>query len=297
MNIAVPGASVRVIGTPFKNTDLYGYLKENPGFVVTEYPIISPTGQLLWEGRHDLEGIMEKLVLQGSLTFSREMLCRPITSGASIFPDMLIKMCDDASFTMFNNAASANNRLDLDFIVMGADFAISANVGADYTVFTTLGVKCRDIDTCRIYLLHTWVKKGATYKEQMDMLDNLNRRFNYKLICAEDNVFQQLYVQVGKDRKLPMFGHTTGTNKYSLKEGVPSLAVIMEQLRFRMPSANKESIEMSKVVASSLSSIAYTDKGLCSVASNLEDDSTMSLWKGIVAVREAFTGVFQFGFA
>jgi hypothetical protein len=294
--IAVPGAHIRVIGTPFKQNDLYGHMKANPGFTVVEYPIINPDGSLLWEGRHNLDSVMESLRIQGSLVFSREMLCRPISSGATIFPRKMVMMGFDKGFSKLNNFESAKQKLGIDFVVMGCDFAISANVGADYTVYVTLGVKGNSFDTCRLYLLDVWIKKGSTYLEQMNTLKTYNRRYKPKTICLENNVFQQIYVETAKSEKLPVIGHNTNTNKYSMNEGVPSMAVIIEQLRFRMPYADKESIEMTEAVAKSLGSIAYTDKGLCSTATNLEDDTAMAIWKATIAVRKAFEKKFDFGF-
>jgi hypothetical protein len=288
-NILEPGGWIRIVGTPFSQYDLYADIRAKKGFALMEHPIIMPDGSLTYPKKFPINVVEEKLAQQGSLIFSREMLCRPISSDSSIFPNRMLKMALDPTFSRMKTFREAKDKLDIDFTVLGCDFAISANVGADYSVFTTIGVKGNSIETCRLYVLDTWIGKGQSYLEQMNIIKSLNSRFKYRKICMEDNQFQQVFVQAGKKNDMPVFGHTTGTNKYDMRGGLPSLTIWIEQLRLRLPMRDAAAEEMTKVITESLGSIAYTEKGLKSTSGKKEDDSTMSLWKGVVAVREAFS--------
>ena len=220
--------------------------------------------------------------------FSGRDLYADIKSDSSIFPKRMLNMGLDNSFARMRSRREAIDKLGIDFCVLGGDFAISANVGADASVFTTIGVKGDSIETCKLYLLDVWIGKGVSYLEQMNVMKSLNSRFKYRKICLENNVFQQVFVEGGKAEGLPVFGHNTNTNKYDFSGGVPSIGIWFEQTRIRLPMLDEPSKSMTKVVTDSLGSIAFTDKGLQSTGGGNEDDSVMSLWKTIVAVRECF---------
>jgi len=287
-NILEPGGHIRMVGTPFSSTDLYSDIKKKKGFAYMEHPIIMPDGSLTYEKKFPIKVVQEKLDQQGSLIFSREMLCRPISSDSSIFPNRMLKMGDDDSFSRMHTIIEAKEKLSIDFTILGCDFAISANEGSDSSVFTTLGVKGDSIDDCTVFVLDVWVGNGVSYLEQMNVVTSLHSRFKYNKICMENNVFQEVFVEAGRVAGLPVFGHNTNTNKYSFSGGVPSLTIWFEQCRIRLPIKDIESQEMSKEIKESLGSIAYTPKGLQSTGSGNHDDHVMSLWKAIVGVRDAF---------
>tara|TARA_R110000744_G_scaffold114523_2_gene214225 strand:- start:6529 stop:9300 length:2772 start_codon:yes stop_codon:yes gene_type:complete len=287
-NILEPGGWIRIVGTPFSGRDLYADIKSKKGFAFMEHPIIMPDGSLTYEKKFPMDVVEEKFDSQGSLIFSREMMCMPISSDSSIFPKRMLNMGLDNSFSRMRSLREAIDKLGIDFCVLGCDFAISANVGADASVFTTIGVKGDSIETCKLYLLDVWIGKGVSYLEQMNVMKSLNSRFKYRKICLENNVFQQVFVEGGKAEGLPVFGHNTNTNKYDFSGGVPSIGIWFEQTRIRLPMLDEPSKAMTKVVTDSLGSIAFTDKGLQSTGGGNEDDSVMSLWKTIVAVRECF---------
>ena len=76
----VPGGQIIVVGTPFHAEDLYGDLKTKNGWFVIEYPAIFPDGRILWPQRWSFKDLMDKKETQGSIIFSRENLCLPITN-------------------------------------------------------------------------------------------------------------------------------------------------------------------------------------------------------------------------
>ena len=293
MNMLVPGGQICVVGTPFHASDLYGDLKSKSiqatksknGWFVIEYPAIFPDGRILWPQRWGFRDLMDKRTTQGNIIFSRENLCRPITNESSIFPLKVL----ERSLVRMENYCLVRNRDDFPMkftkVVMGCDFAISANVGSDYTVFTVWGV---DDETGERWLLNFYREKGKTFHEQMQVLRGLNQRFHPDTIVMEQNTFQQIFVQESDKQGLPVVGHTTGIDKYDLKTGWPGLAIDFERGKIHIPIGDEYSRNVKDLIFSDLGSVAFTDKGLESVGEH--DDISSSFWLAKLAANLITTG-------
>lgn len=293
MNMLVPGGQIIVVGTPFHASDLYGDLrsksifatKNKKGWFVIEYPAIFPDGRILWPHRWSFFDLMDKKATQGNIIFSRENLCRPITNEASIFPLKVL----ERSLVRMENYTLVRNRDDFPIkfnkVVTGCDFAISANVGSDYTVFTTWGV---DDETGERWLLNFYRDRGKTFHEQMQVLKGINARFRPDSMVMEQNTFQQIFVQESDKQGLPVIGHTTGIDKYDLKTGWPGLAIDFERGKIHIPTGDKYSQDVKDLIFSDLGSVAFTDKGLESVGEH--DDISSSFWLAKLAANLITTG-------
>ena len=280
MNMIVPGGQVVTVGTPFHEADLYADLKAKKGWKVFEYPALFPNGEVLWSGRHSLAGLLEKKETQGSLVFSREILVRPVSNESSIFPWPILERAflGMDTVTLAPNIVSSQKKFTK--VVIGCDFAISASVGADYSVFTVIGVD----DLEQFWLLNIWREKGATYNEQMAAIKRLNSDYRPDIIMAEDNAMQKIFIQMMKDANLPVVSHTTGINKYNLENGVPALAVLFEQGRIRFPRGDQKSKDITDLICGELASMTFTDKGKLEGVGE-HDDCAMSLWISIRAAK------------
>lgn len=293
MNMLVPGGQIIVVGTPFHASDLYGDLRSKSifathnkkGWFVIEYPAIFPDGRILWPQRWSFFDLMDKKATQGNIIFSRENLCRPITNEASIFPLKVL----ERSLVRMENYTLVRNRDDFPIkfnkVVTGCDFAISANVGSDYTVFTTWGV---DDETGERWLLNFYRDKGKTFHEQMQILKGINARFRPDSMVMEQNTFQQIFVQESDKQGLPVIGHTTGIDKYDLKTGWPGLAIDFERGKIHIPTGDKYSQDVKDLIFSDLGSVAFTDKGLESVGEH--DDISSSFWLAKLGANLITTG-------
>lgn len=293
MNMLVPGGQIIVVGTPFHASDLYGDLRSKSifathnkkGWFVIEYPAIFPDGRILWPQRWSFFDLMDKKATQGNIIFSRENLCRPITNEASIFPLKVL----ERSLLRMENYTLVRNRDDFPIkfnkVVTGCDFAISANVGSDYTVFTTWGV---DDETGERWLLNFYRDKGKTFHEQMQILKGINARFRPDSMVMEQNTFQQIFVQESDKQGLPVIGHTTGIDKYDLKTGWPGLAIDFERGKIHIPTGDKYSQDVKDLIFSDLGSVAFTDKGLESVGEH--DDISSSFWLAKLGANLITTG-------
>ena len=297
MNMLVPGGQIIVVGTPFHASDLYGDLKSksktatgsDKGWFVIEYPAIFPDGRILWPQRWGFLDLMEKRTTQGNIIFSRENLCRPITNESSIFPLKVLErtLVGMDKYTLVNNVDDFPMKFSK--VVVGCDFSISANVGADYTVFTVWGVT----EDREMYLLHMYRDKGKTFHEQMQVLRGINVHFHPHCMVLEQNTFQQIFVQESDKQGMPVIGHTTGIDKYDLKTGWPGIAILMERGKMHIPVGDKYSEDIKDLIFSDLGSVAFTDKGLESVGSH--DDISSSIWLATLGANKLFTG-FKYAF-
>lgn len=289
MNMIVPGGQVGVVGTPFHANDLYGDLKSKAGWHVREYPAIFPDGTVLWRERWGFKELLEKRETQGNLIFSRENLVKPVTNESTIFPEDVIKRSymgmDDYIFVRSRDAYKQK----FDRVVMACDFSISSSVGADYTVIMTAGIDDKE----NIWLMNITRFKGKKFSEQMSMIKHLNHSFKPDLIVMEQNVFQQIFVQESDKLGMPVEGHTTGTNKYDLKSGLPGVAILYEKGKIRCPRGNQEAIDLSDSLALELGSVTWTEHGLEGVGEH--DDQAMCLWLLTIASKKVTTG-FSFRF-
>ena len=275
MNIVEPQGYNIVSGTPFHQFDLYGDLKNDDKFKVFEYPGIFPDGQLLAPDRFTFQHLMEIKRSLGSIVFSREILVSPISDDSTIFPWEFL----NKSFIGMENISLVNNvssyPIKLKSVIIGCDFAKSATVGADYTVYTVWGSDFNN----NYYLLHIWRKKGASLNEQVSKIVQLDRDFRPNKIVCEANGFQSNIAELVRQRGLKNVEDftTTASKKKDEYEGLASLSAFFERGEIRLPY-KEDTRDLVMEFCNELNSIGYNeDKGtLESIGGH--DDISMSSW-------------------
>jgi len=282
MNMIIPDGQVGVIGTPFHDDDLYANLKKLKGWHYREYPAVFPDGRILWKDRYNFEKLMAKREAQGNIIFSREMLCRPIVSDSSLFPFEILTR----ALTRMENHRLVMNResfpIKLKAVVVGLDFAISANIGADYSVFTILGLDEND----EIWLMNQIRIKGKSYHEQIAIIKGININYRPDLMVAESNQMQMIFAQEMDKEGMPVVPeHTSSGNKNSLQTGVPSLSILFERGKIHFPYDKNDAYTKNTVdnLLAELNSMSFTDKGIHGVG--MHDDCVMSLQKGHSGIK------------
>lgn len=284
MNMIIPGGQTIVVGTPFHAQDLYGDLKTKKGWFVIEYPAIFPNGKILWPQRFSYQTLMDMRNTQGNIIFSRENLCRPIVSDASIFSLEVLRQ----SIIRMDNYCLVRNRDDFprkfDKVVVGADFAISSAVGADFYCYTVFGIG----EDNGMWLLWIEIGKGRKYDEQLQILRGINARFRPDVMVFESNVFQQIFSEGATDYGMPVVSHQTGTEKNDLSKGWLAIAIAMERGLFHIPTGDEFSRKMKDIIFDQLGSVAFTDQGLQSVGSH--DDVCSSMWLAMLGRNLSKTG-------
>jgi hypothetical protein len=286
MNMIVPQGDVKVVGTPFHAEDLYGQLKKDKIFYYAEYPSIFPDGKLLWRNRYNFDTLYNKKESQGSVTFSREHLVRPVSNDSSLFPYNILQksLVGMDKFEMCHNIESFP--ISFERVVIGVDLAISANVGADYTVYTVLGLDASG----DIWLINQYRMHGKSYLEQLGKLRGLNVDFKPDIIVIESNGFQAMFCQAADSEGLPIVHEATSAkSKNDLKTGIPGMSLLFEKGKIKVPIGSEYSRNIKDILFNELTSVSYTNKGISATSGH--DDTAMSMHqaiKGIYLMNSGF---------
>lgn len=290
-NIVEPGGYFIVSGTPYVYGDLYTDLKNDPKFKVFEYPGIMPyyengklAYRLLAPDRFSYKHLMQLRESLGSMVFSREILVTPVSDSSSIFPyDILMK-----STIGMENVRLVNNIESFPFkltkVVCAVDFAISANIGADYTVMVVYGIDTNE----NIYLLHLYRKQGASHNEQINQIVALDRQFKCNTIVCESNGFQAILSSLARERGLRNIKEftTLSGNKKNLREGWPSLAAMFERGQIRIPYQVGETKEIVDNLFSEFNSVSFNPDNSKLESVSEHDDMVSSSFMAINELRE-----------
>ena len=286
MSIPLPKTGkVTVVGTPFAENDLYGYLKKTKNFRVFEYPAIYPDGHLLSPERFSLDELIDKKYQIGSLSFSREYLMKPISNQVSLFPLKLLKLSLFGGYEMFSNRFNIPSDLNITKITFGVDLAVAANTDntedSDYFCVAIIG---KD-DLNRYWILNIYRERGLTYSQQIDIVKRLEDAFSPESIRVENNQYQKVFSDLLRDAgvKNVTDGATTEKNKYSFSIGIPAVAVLFEQLRIKIPYYDKDiyTKNLAELIIAEFNSMTFNKNKL--QATNGHDDIPMAVWLGITA--------------
>jgi hypothetical protein len=177
-------------------------------------------------------------------------------------------------------------------VVIGCDFAKSANIGADYTVFAVVGMDSND----NYHLINVWRKQGASANEMVNKLVQMDQMFRPNKIVCEANGFQSLIPDMVKQRGLKNIEEfvTTGSNKKDLYSGLPSLSAIFERGECKIPYQTGETRDLANLVCGELNSISFNEDSGKLESADQHDDLVMSLFFGIHTLRSnnKTTGVY-----
>lgn len=274
------GSTMNVVGTPFHENDIYAHIRDNdPTFKYFEYPAVMPDGEVVAPHRWNMTELEEEYQTNGPLIFSREILVVPVSDSSTIFPWEMLKK----AFVNMQDYRLVQNRdsfpIKFKFVSVGCDFARSANIGADATVFSVFGID----DLENYWLLYTWRKKGADHNEQIAKLKEIERNFRPDEIVGESNGFQQVMLDIGREHGIKNITdfNTTGWNKKDLYEGLPSLAILFNNGKIRFPRGDVHSKETTDWLCSEFNSITIKPESGKLESAGEHDDGPMSVWFAI----------------
>lgn len=275
-----------ICGTPYSSApnELYQVLKADKRFYCFEYPVIFPDGRPLAPDRYTFDQILAKKEELGTIVFNREYLVVPISDSSTIFPYEYL-MRSTIGMENIRFATSIDDYpIKLQRVHIGVDFAVSGNIGADYTVYSVWGV-----DSMKNYYLLTYYRqKGMSHNEQIDKIVQLDRLFRPNKIVCESNGFQSILSALARERGLKNIETFTTTegNKKDLYTGLPSLSAMFERGQLKCPYAIGETRQAVDLMFGEFSSITFkSDSGKLEAASG-KDDVCMSCFLSINSLRE-----------
>jgi hypothetical protein len=286
-NMVNPGGQIITVGTPFAIKDLYGELKANPAYVHRVFPAIKD-GIPLFPQRFNLQYLQDKLAEIGSIRFGQEIECVPMSDDASLFPMHLfqherVEMKQLKLGMPYDFWADAGVEL-----YMGVDFALSSGVGADYMVIFVMGVDAAGVR----YWVDIERHKGMPYQQQLSLINKMARKYEVGLAVLEANQAQRIFGdELINQTDLPIKKYNTGVEKHSLSKGIPSLRVLFENYKMRIPRGDRHSIEMTDIVIEELHNWTYVDGRLENIGEH--DDTSMGMLMSNIAVKSgAFSASF-----
>jgi hypothetical protein len=276
-NMIRPGGQIIVVGTPFHQADLYAELRENPEYEYRQYQAIldEDSHQVLWPERYSWDRLMARKAEIGSIRFNREFQCVPIADEMSLFPSYLFigDPIEQPSIKLGMPLAYWLEHVGITGVYTGVDFAVSASVRADFTVIWTMG-------TDRFgnrWIMDIQRGHGLPYQQQLSMINSVGRLYKPGLIYCEANQAQRIFGdELIRTTDLPIKLFITGAAKNTLDKGVPSLRVLFENRKFRIPRGDERSVVLTDMWKEEMHNITFLEGKVQTVGSH--DDMAMATW-------------------
>lgn len=288
-NMVVPGGRIVVVGTPFHADDLYGELKRNDEYVWRRYAAEREDGSALWPQRYPKTALKRRKKEIGHIRYAREFLCEPISDDMSLFPGYLFRGEQVEQMTVTLGMPYEYWQEQGVTAYMGCDFAISSSVGADAFVLWVMGTDKHG----NRWIIDIIERFGASYQEQLSLINEWGHKYKCALINLESNQMQRIFGdELIRTTSLPIRKfETTGSNKNCLEKGVPSLRVLLENGKYRIPRGDKHSIDVTNRWIEQMRAFTWHEGKLQSVGTH--DDMVMANWVCDYAIRY---GGFDFSF-
>lgn len=293
-NMIVPGGQIIVVGTPFHQADLYADLQKNPEYEFRRYCAITENRKgeevALWPERYTLKRLHRRRSEIGVVRFTREFQCDPISDDMSLFPGWLFRG-DQVEQPLVTLGAPKKFWDGLGITAfMGVDFAMSATVSADYSVIWTMGVDSRG----NRWLMDIVREKGLAFQDQLSLILRSARKYDPALIFLEANQMQRIFGdELIRTTDIPIKKFTTtAQNKNALDKGVPSLRVLLENQKVKIPRGDRHSVEVTDEWIAEMRAFTWSDGKLQSVGTH--DDTVMAFWICDQAIRQGAFG-YSFG--
>lgn len=268
-----PGGKMVVVGTPQSARDLLvGNLRTNPAYEYRVYPG-EVAGVPTWGVRLSRDWLDARKAEIGSVRYAREILCQPVADTSSLFPMSLFTgdPVEQAGITM---GMPKERWLEAGIkLYMGVDIAMSTEVGADYTVAIVLGVDGHG----NRWLVDMFRGRGMPFQEQLAVIRQLGHRYNPAVIAIESNQAQRFVAdELIRTTNLPIVRHTTTAAKHSLEDGLPSLKLLFENRKLRLPRGDARSIEETNILIDEFNNFTFVEGRVISVGEH--DDVPMAFY-------------------
>ena len=263
-----------VIGTRKHPQDLHYELGHNKRYKQFVFKALGEDGKTpLWPERWPKEKLLREKDEIGSLVFAQEYQNEPISEETTFFRRGWIEKCysyNTVMATHYNGEMPVFTGWDLSVV---ADKERAAAHDSDYTVGITIALG----DDGTRHILDIYRERGLTPAQVLAIIKAKARNFNPAVITIENNLFQCLYEQqLISTTDLPIFGHTTGQEKMDVFKGVPSLSVLFENGKYRLPRGDERSARLVDVLTNELVGLGI----------ETHDDTVMAIWIAECGIRK-----------
>jgi hypothetical protein len=243
-------AQLRMIGTPFTYTDIFSQLEENNAYTVRKYPCVDSLNDPLWAERWDYESLMQRKAEIGSLKFTREYLCIPVSTGTALFGHEHLINAKNKDFIL-----KLGHRKDKGYkYYVGVDPAISTD--GDYNVIMVLEVD----DEMNKTVVHVDRAKNVKFRENIEKLRLIGKVFQPEAVLYETNTFAKAFTQELRaisDLNVRDFD----TTRKKKQEIILNLQMNFENKKINLPYGDNNSRKMTTLLIEELSMFSITDSG------------------------------------
>ena len=258
-------AQLRMIGTPFTYTDIFSQLEENEAYTVSRYPCLNSLNEPLWPERWDYQALLQRKAEIGSLKFTREYLCVPISTGTALFNPEYVALCKNKEYVL-----KLGHRKHKGYkYYVGVDPAISTD--GDYNVITVLEVD----EHLNKTVVHIDRAKNIEFRENIDKIRLIGKIFEPEEILFETNTFAKAFTQELRnisDLNIRDFN----TTRKKKQEIILNLQMNIENKKIILPYGNEASRRVTNMLIEELSMFSITDSGKFEGV-GAHDDLVMSL--------------------
>tara|TARA_Y100000004_G_C8893876_1_gene403271 strand:- start:395 stop:1147 length:753 start_codon:yes stop_codon:yes gene_type:complete len=208
---------------------------------------------------------MQRKAEIGSLKFTREYLCVPISTGTALFNPEFVEKCKNKDYVL-----KLGHRKDKGYkYYVGVDPAISTD--GDYNVITVLEVDENKNKT----IVHVDRAKNVEFRENIEKIRLIGQIFQPEEILYETNTFAKAFTQELRsisDLNIRDF-NTTRKNK---QEIILALQMNIENEKLNLPYGDAASRRISNMIVEELSMFSITHAGKFEGV-GAHDDLVMSL--------------------
>ena len=219
------GSKMLIVGTPISYDDLYAELKENPEYVVKEYPAIDENGHILWPEFWTKEDL-EKRRRADEEAFAQEFLLKPKTTQMSFFPFWAVQECLRPTMRLGELPVDVS---EVESIVIGCDFAFSNRKDADYTVYTVVAQLKSAYVIIDVFRGH-----GLKMTDMLSILRDLYKKWNPSMIVMESTGTQISIARELESEGFPVFRVNTTRNLRI--EMLSKLRYVLEKKKIKVPA-------------------------------------------------------------
>tara|TARA_Y100000004_G_scaffold170043_1_gene204796 strand:- start:2876 stop:4312 length:1437 start_codon:yes stop_codon:yes gene_type:complete len=258
-------SKLRMIGTPFTYTDIFAQLEENEAYTVNKYPCLNSLNEPLWPERWDYDALMQRKAEIGSLKFTREYLCVPISTGTALFSPESIAQCKNKEYIL-----KLGNRKNKGYkYYVGVDPAISTD--GDYNVITVLEVD----ENMNKAIVHVDRAKNVEFRENIEKIRLIGRIYQPEAILFETNTFAKSFTQELRNiSDLNVLDFNTTRKKK--QEIILNLQMNFENKKMILPYGDNNSRVLTNALIEELSMFSITESGKFEGV-GAHDDLVMSL--------------------
>ena len=246
-------AKLRMIGTPFTYTDIFSLLdgeEYKDIYTVRKYPCLDSMNEPLWEERWDYDALMRRKGEIGSLKFTREYLCIPVSTGTALFGEEHILRARNKEYIL-----KLGNRKDKGYrYFVGVDPAISTD--GDYNVIMVLEVD----DNMNKTIVHVDRAKNVQFRDNIDKLRLINQIYQPEAVLYETNTFAKAFTQELRNIS-DINVHDFNTTRRKKQEIILNLQMNFENDKIVLPYGDNNSIKMTNSLIEELSMFSITDSG------------------------------------